>query len=73
MLKTTQSELDMVTKDPEQFVQLALDTCDKQRSKVVKTQAAKLIDTLCDNIDGSLSFITLFCCQAISIALEGEN
>jgi len=63
----------MVTKDPDQFVQLALDTCDKQQSKVVKTQAAKLIETLCDNVDGCVSFITLFCCQSINIALEEEK
>lgn len=51
-----------MTKDPEQFVSLALDTCDKQQSKVVKTQAAKLLEAICDNIDGAVSFITLFCC-----------
>ena len=30
MLKTTKAEYDLITKDPENFVNLALDTCDKQ-------------------------------------------
>lgn len=29
-----------------------------------------MLEALCDNIDGSVSFITLFCCQAINIALQ---
>jgi len=29
LLRTTKSEFDMMTKDPESFVNLALDTCDK--------------------------------------------
>jgi hypothetical protein len=49
-------------KDPDQFVSLALDTCDKQTSKIVKTQAAKLLETICDSIDGAVSFVTLFAC-----------
>lgn len=57
-------------KDPENFVHLALDTCDKQKSMIVKTQAAKLLEAICDNIDGAVSFVTLFCCQAISISLS---
>jgi hypothetical protein len=36
-LKTSRSEYESMIKDPEQFVNLALDTCDKQNSKVVKT------------------------------------
>ena len=56
--------------DPEQFVNLALDTCDKQSSKVVKTQGAKLLEAMCDNIDGAVSFVTLFCCQSIALSLN---
>lgn len=69
-LRTSAQEYEQMTSDPEQFVSLALDTCDKQKSKVVKTQAAKLIEALCDSVDGSVSFITLFCCQAINVALN---
>lgn len=55
-------------------MQLALDTCDKQKSRIVKTQAAKLLEAMCDNVDGAVSFVTLFSCQSISLALgSGTN
>lgn len=37
LMRTTPQEYEEMTSDPEQFVNLALDTCDKQKSKVVKT------------------------------------
>ena len=73
LLKTSASEYALMTSDPEQFVTLALDTCDKQQSRIVKTQAAKLIETICDNIDGAVSFVTLFCCQSIYLALDDHK
>jgi importin-7 len=69
LLRTQQSELTILQNDPDEFVQLALDTCDKQKSRIVKTQAAKLLEAMCDNVDGAVSFVTLFSCQSISLAL----
>jgi len=69
MMKTSPGEHIEMTKDPQAFVVLALDTCDKQNFKVLKTQGAKLLEAICDNIDGSVSFITYFCCQSINYAL----
>lgn len=68
MMRTTASELLQMTKDAEQFINLALDTCDKQKSEVIKTQGAKLLESICDNIDGSVSFATQFSCWAINKA-----
>lgn len=73
LLKTSANEYEMMSTDPEQFVTLALDSCDKQQSRIVKTQAAKLIETICDNIDGAVSFVTLFCCQSIYLALDANK
>lgn len=61
-MRTSTQELKEMIVDPEQFVNLALDTCDKQKSRVVKTQGAKLLEAICDNIDGAVSFIALFTC-----------
>lgn len=72
-LKTSKSEYEQMLNDPEQFVNLALDTCDKQNSKVVKTQGAKLLESLCDNIDGVVSFITIFCSQSLVYALSNNK
>ena len=54
--------MEMMTADPDQFVQLSLDICDKQKSRVAKTHAAKLLEAICDSIDGAVSFVTLFAC-----------
>ena len=43
---------------PEEFVNLALDTIDKQSSEIPKTAAAALLEVFCDHIDGSTSFIS---------------
>jgi hypothetical protein len=32
-----------------------------------------LIETICDNIDGAVSFVTLFCCQSIYLALDDNK
>lgn len=69
-MRTTKPEYEQMIKDPDSFVNLALDTCDKQKSKIVKTHAAKLLESICDTIDGAVSFITLFCCQSLSLALD---
>ena len=44
MLMTNTEELEQMIKNPEEFVNLALDTCDKQSSKIIKTQGAKLLE-----------------------------
>ena len=38
-----------------------------------KTQACKLLEALCDNIDGSVTFITNMACGAINLALQGQT
>ena len=73
MMRTGKTEKETMIKDPDSFVNLALDTCDKQKSKIAKTQAAKLLEAICDNIDGAVSFITLFCCQSLNLALDPEQ
>lgn len=63
----------MALDDPQEFVNLALDTCDKQKSRVVKTQAAKLFESLCDNIDGATTLTSYFCIQSINVTLAKES
>lgn len=57
---------------PEQFVQLALDTCDNHKFGVIKTQTAKLIEALVDNIDGAVSTFVNFISQAIDFVMGYE-
>lgn len=58
--------------NPQEFVNLALDTCDKQKSNTVKTQAAKLFEGLCDNIDGAVTLTSYFSIQALNMTLSKE-
>jgi len=37
LMRTTKSEYEQMTHDPDSFINLALDTCDKQQSKIAKT------------------------------------
>jgi hypothetical protein len=71
-LKTTAGERVKMVEDSDDFVHLALDTCDKQKSGIVKSQAAKILEGLCDNIEGSTSFMAVFTCKALTWALKGK-
>ena len=66
LIKTSEIEADLITEDASEFVNLAIDSCDKQKSETVKTHACKLLESMCDNIDGSTTFAALFCCNAIN-------
>lgn len=73
LMRTSTQELDLMTADPDQFVSLSLDICDKQKSRVVKTHAGKLLEAICDSIDGAVSFVTLFACQSLNQALQSNQ
>eukprot|EP01022_Parablepharisma_sp_SALTPOND_P006054 TRINITY_DN1245_c0_g1_i1.p1 TRINITY_DN1245_c0_g1~~TRINITY_DN1245_c0_g1_i1.p1 ORF type:complete len:948 (+),score=72.74 TRINITY_DN1245_c0_g1_i1:10012-12855(+) len=73
LLRTTQKEMKSIKTDPQNFVNLAIDTCEKQESETPKTEAAKLLEALCDHIDGCLSFTSIFCCESIKYACAGCN
>jgi hypothetical protein len=59
-------EADLIVEDSNEFVSLAIDSCDKQKSETVKTHACKLFEAMCDNVDGSTTFAAHFCCNAIN-------
>lgn len=71
LMRTMKPEKEQMEDNPQDFVNLALDTCDKQQSETIKTNAAKVLESMCDNIDGATSSITIFCCAAINTALQG--
>ena len=72
-IKTTETERQDMFEKPVEFVSLALDTCDKQTSGIVKTQAAKLFEGLCDNIDGAVTLTSYFTIQALNMTLAKES
>ena len=72
LIKLGKEEAQRMTDDPQEYINFTLDCCDKQQSMVPKTQACKLIESLCDNIDGSVTFITNLVCTAITQAMQGQ-
>lgn len=56
-LITTKSEYQLMKEHPEEFVNIAIDVVDKQESDLPKTAATTLLESLCDHIDGSTSYL----------------
>ena len=55
--KTPKRELEIMIKEPKEFMELSLDVCDRQKIENIKSKAAKLIEGFCDKIDGSATFV----------------
>ena len=70
LIRTSTDERQKMYAEPQEFVNLALDTCEEQKSKTVKTQAAKLFEALVDNINGSLTLTTFYSLQFINKKLS---
>lgn len=70
LLKTSNKELEDFKCNPEEFVNLALDTCEKQFSKIFKTAAASYLEVMADNIDGYLTFVVKICAEAIDFSFQ---
>ena len=69
-MQTQSQEAELVLNDPSEFVNLALDCCDKQKSLIIKSQACKLLEHMCDNVDGAATCVSTFACNAINLALQ---
>ena len=73
LMTSSVEEKQMMSSNPEHFVSYALDTCEKHESETFKTEAAKLVENLCEHIDGGLTFTVQLCCQIIGFILSGKN
>lgn len=72
LMQTTQTEAELIKSDPSEFVNLALDCCDKQKSLIIKSQACKLLEHMCDNVDGAATCVSTFACNALNCALQTQ-
>jgi hypothetical protein len=70
MLQTTNEEKEVLEDSAQEFFTLAIDTVDKQESQVIKTQGAKMLEALCDYIDGSVTFATVFTLDALAFGAK---
>ena len=49
--------------NPAEFVNLSIDVCDQQKSTTMKCGAMRILENLCDTIDGSLTYISYIACH----------
>ena len=70
LIKTSKKELDDFQNNPDEFVALAIDTCEKQFSKIFKTSAAHHFEILSEHVDGFLTFAAKFCVEAIDFSFK---
>jgi len=55
--------------DPAEFVNLGIDAVFQQKSEIVKTTAAKVLETFCEKIDGLVSFTVSFLLEVLQRTL----
>lgn len=72
-MRTYESEQLESIDNPEEFVKLSLDVCDRQSYPVLKSQSAKLIESLCDKIDGHSIFVCKYLLSLLEYAGANEG
>jgi len=73
LIKTQSEEASTLVEDPSEFINLALDCTDKQRSMTPKTQGCKMLEAMVDNIDGATLVTTTFAVNALNTALNSDK
>jgi hypothetical protein len=72
-LKISEQERENIESNPKEFVNYAVDVCEKQESKTYKSQAAKLLENIVDHVDGMLSFVVKLNLDIITHLLSQEG
>jgi hypothetical protein len=70
LLRTNEEDLEAFHERPDDFVSLALDVVDQQTSGVPKTAAARLLEYLCDHIDGALTYTVVIALNLVDFTLK---
>jgi hypothetical protein len=60
-----QREMDQFVDDPEEFVKINEDCCDKQNLGEVKTEAARFLEKICDRSRNYSQYVIQFCLLAL--------
>ena len=67
LMAATEIEKSDMTDDPEEFFNLANDTCRMQESDIPKTEASKLLEKFTETVDGAVAFAVHFACDLIHL------
>ncbi|CAG9315027.1 unnamed protein product [Blepharisma stoltei] len=71
-LRLNESDKELFDTQPDEFVNICQDICERQESETVKTVSAQLLETMCDNIDGALPFSAYFAFELIESIINPE-
>jgi hypothetical protein len=71
-LTINQDEEKLFSESPIDFVKLSLDCVDNQLINTLKCKASKLIEYLCDNIDGCCSLFCKISLEILKKSVENE-
>ena len=72
-IKMSDMERDTFTECLDEFVAIGQDTCERQESETQKTLAAQLLESMCEHVDGCLTFIVNVVCQALTASFSGQG
>jgi len=73
LLATNETDVKIMEDQPEDFVNLAIDICTEQSSKIPKTEAAKLLNKMCLHIDSFAYFAATLCCEIFKHGCREAN
>lgn len=73
LLRLGEKDRDRIEEDPQEFVNHQIDICQDQESNSYHTQAAKLLESLVQNVDGMLTFVSNFCIECIHNVFQGDQ
>ncbi|OMJ75645.1 hypothetical protein SteCoe_25168 [Stentor coeruleus] len=71
-LNILKSERDNAEDDPSEFVNMGMDICERQESENIRSTVAKLLEAICDNIDGALTFFVGAVMQSVDLCLSSK-
>lgn len=69
LLAAKEEEARLFEEDPQEFNLLAEDCCDHQRFGVLKTDAAMLLETICDDNDEAAGYVVRHCVISLKVRL----
>ena len=72
-MRTFEEEKMQMTDNPQEFVKTALDACDKQKLPDLKSQASKLLECLCDKMDGTILNTGILCLEILKYTVTKEG
>jgi hypothetical protein len=73
ILASSADDLASFEDSPEEFVAFSEEICEIQEQETLKTKAAHLLESLCEFVDGCLSFSAKVCLEMLSLAWSNAD